>query len=172
MKDVTVSVDGQTIASVTQSPYTFNWVNPISGSHTIQAVAYDYHTLSTASSTISVLVNQDPPPGMTLTSPPTEMVLTPTNIVLSATASVSEFNVGGSIAGVGFYTNGVLYASISGTPYSSTLYLPLTGAGTYTIQAVAMDNLGVTNGSLISTVTAAQDQPPSSVALTSPANGM
>jgi chitinase len=32
--------------------------------------------------------------------------------------------------------------------------------------------LGVTNGSLISTVTAAQDQPPSSVALTSPANGM
>ena len=33
-------VDGQTIASVTQSPYTFNWVNPISGSHTIRAVAY------------------------------------------------------------------------------------------------------------------------------------
>ena len=165
-------VDGQTIATVTQSPYTFNWVNPISGSHTIQAVAYDYHTLSTASSTISVLVNQDPPPGVTLTSPPTETVLTPTNIVLSATASVSEFNVGGSIAGVGFYTNGVLYANITGTPYNSTLYLPLTGAGTYTIQAVAMDNLGVTNGSLISTVTAAQDQPPSSVALTSPANGM
>ena len=165
-------VDGQTIATVTQSPYTFNWVNPISGSHTIQAVAYDYHTLSTASSTISVLVNQDPPPGVTLTSPPTETVLTPTNIVLSATASVSELNVGGSIAGVGFYTNGVLYANITGTPYNSTLYLPLTGAGTYTIQAVAMDNLGVTNGSLISTVTAAQDQPPSSVALTSPANGM
>jgi len=163
-------VDGNAMDSVTQSPYTFNWVNPISGTHTISAIAYDQHTLSTRSATITVIVNQDLPPTVTLTSPQTGTVLAPATIALSAAASPSSSDIGGSIAGVSFYTNGVLVTTVSTAPYFYNLNLPLAG-GVYSIQAVATDDLGVTNASSAATITAVQDQPPSSVVLTSPTNG-
>ena len=163
-------VDGHTIASVTGSPYTFNWVNPISGAHIISAIAYDQHTLSASTTNVTVIINQDLPPNVMLTSPSSGTVLAPTSIPLSATASPSMANNGGSITSLGFYTNGVIYTNITSSPYFCSLSIPLAG-GAYAIQAIATDDLGVTNGSATATVTAIQDQPPSSVALTLPANG-
>ena len=117
-----------------------------------------------------MIVNQDLPPTVTLTSPQTGTVLAPATIALSAAASPSSSDIGGSIAGVSFYTNGVLVTTVSTAPYFYNLNLPLAG-GVYSIQAVATDDLGVTNASSVATITAVQDQPPSSVVLTSPTNG-
>ncbi|RPI54214.1 MAG: hypothetical protein EHM55_11470 [Acidobacteria bacterium] len=89
-----------------------------------------------------------PPPTVTLTSPVDGQTVTaPANLTLLATASVTS----GTIRQVDFYRDGSLVGSDPTQPYSLTLTnLP---AGTYTLRAQAVSDLGASGSSASAFVT-------------------
>jgi len=153
----------------TTSPYVFNWTNVAAGSYTLTAVATDNLGATGTSTAVNVTVNPpaNTPPTATLTAPANGATFTaPANITLTATAS----DPGGSVAKVDFYEGSNLLGTDATNPYSFNW----TGvpAGTYTLTAVATDNLGATGTSSPATiiVNPAGNNPPT-VSITSPVNG-
>lgn len=89
----------------------------------------------------------------------------PANIPISATASDSD----GTVAKVDFFQGATLLASDTTPPYSfSWTNVP---AGTYSLRAVATDNLGATGSSPAVSITARATGQPPIVAVTSPTSG-
>jgi hypothetical protein len=82
------------------------------------------------------------PPTVTLTSPAAgSMFTSPATITVDATAADSD----GSVTSVAFYANGTALGTDSASPYSVSW--PNVPAGTYSLTAVATDNLGATTTS-------------------------
>lgn len=105
-------------------------------------------------------------PTAQITSPANGATFTaPANISIAATASDSD----GTVAKVDFFQGTTALASDTTSPYSFTwTNVP---AGTYSLRAVATDNLGATGSSTVSiTVRATTGQPPV-VSVTSPTSG-
>jgi len=105
------------------------------------------------------------PPNVAITSP-TEgaSFMAPANITINATAS----DIDGTVASVAFYENGTLIGTATTSPYS----VPWSGvqAGSYTLTAIATDNLGATTTSTAVHVSVVNNVPPT-VAIVSPAEG-
>jgi uncharacterized repeat protein (TIGR01451 family) len=123
--------------------YAFTWNSIAAGTYVLTAVATDNLGASTTSTPINVIVNA--PPTVSVTSP-TEgsQYTTPTNIVMSSTASDTD----GSISRVDFYANGSLIGTgTSGgqNQYSFTWTNP--AIGNYALSAIATDNRGATSTS-------------------------
>ncbi|HTI38813.1 MAG TPA: Ig-like domain-containing protein [Vicinamibacterales bacterium] len=112
---------------------------------------------------VAVTAGASGPPGntaptATLTSPASGASFTaPATIALVASAADTD----GSVARVDFYSGQNLLGSSTSSPYTSTW----TGvsAGTYTVTAVATDNLGATGTSSPVTVTVTAPPPPSTL---------
>ena len=130
------------------SPYTFSWSNVAAGSYSLKALAKDNSGATTWSGAVAVTVNANSPPAVSLTSPLGGTSFTaPAAIGLIATASDPD----GSIQKVDFYNGGTLVGTATTAPYVFTwLNVP---AGTYSVSAVARDNLGATAVSTWSSVT-------------------
>jgi len=115
-----------------------------SGSTTVKPAQTTTYTLTATGASgaltrsVTVVVSSgNAAPSVSLTSSASGTTLpAPASVTLNATASDSD----GSIAEVRFYRNGVLAATDTSSPYSATL----TGlaAGSYTVVADAVDNLG------------------------------
>jgi regulation of enolase protein 1 (concanavalin A-like superfamily) len=162
--------NGSTLLSTdTSSPYSYTWNNVAAGSYTLTAVATDNLGAQTTSSPIGVTVNPaaNNPPIVTLTAPADGGTYTaPATVTLTATAS----DPGGSVAKVDFYNGATLLATDTTSPYSYTWNN--VAAGTYTLTAVATDNLGAATTSSPATITVnPAGNPPPIVSITSPANG-
>ena len=120
---------------------------------------------------VSVASGTNQPPSVSLTGPANGVVYPgPANITLSAAASDTD----GTVTKVDFYANGTFLGTDTSSPYS--LYLPGTGAGTYTMTAVARDDDGASTTSgpltvIVSGTASGTNQPPN-VSITSPANGV
>ena len=146
----------------TSVPYGIVWSNAPSGVHALTARATDNYGLVRTSVVVSVTV--DIPPTITLTAPANGANFTayPTNITISANASDSD----GTISKVDFFTNGVLLATDTSSPYS----VPWSNvpAGVHTISARATDNVSVTSDLALLTVKVGL---PPTVSLTSPTDG-
>jgi regulation of enolase protein 1 (concanavalin A-like superfamily) len=136
------------VGSDTTSPYTFSWANVAAGSYTLKAMAVDNSGASTSSSTATVTVNANKPPLVSLTSPLTgTKFAAPATITISATASDPD----GTIQRVDFYNGSVLLGTDTASPYSFT-WLNVV-AGSYSLTAVARDNLGASTVSSWSDIT-------------------
>jgi regulation of enolase protein 1 (concanavalin A-like superfamily) len=136
------------VGSDTTSPYTFSWANVATGSYALKAVAVDNLGASTSSGTATVTVNANKPPLVSLTSPLTGATFAaPATITLSANASDAD----GSIQRVDFYNGSVLLGTDTTSPYSFT-WLNVV-AGSYSLSAVARDNLGASTVSSWSDIT-------------------
>lgn len=159
------------IATDTASPYTATFAGAPVGSYTLTAVAYDNSGASTTSApvTVSVAAAVNKAPTVSLTSPANGASLTaPASIVLSASASDSD----GSVSKVEFYNGTTKLATSTTSPYTYTW----TGvaAGSYSVKAVAYDNLGASTTStpaLVTVAAATATNKAPTVSLTSPANG-
>jgi uncharacterized repeat protein (TIGR01451 family) len=129
-----------TRATVGAFDFACTWNNAAAGNYLLTAVATDNSGASTTSNTVNVSVNA--PPTVSLTSPASgTQYVTPTNIVITSTASDSD----GSINRVEFYANGSLIGN--GTPTGQNQYtFTWTNAitGDYTLTVVAVDNRGAT----------------------------
>ena len=138
--------NGQLIGTVTSGPFNYTWTNLKQGTYQITVTATDNHGGVTTSAPIPITVDQ--PPTVAITAPTTgTQVQNPANVAISATAASPDTN--GSIAKVDFFANSgsgpTLIGEVTQAPYNFTWSSP--AAGTYTITAVATDNLGITTTS-------------------------
>ncbi|WP_460537749.1 Ig-like domain-containing protein, partial [Chitinimonas naiadis] len=156
------------IGSDSSAPYSINWSNVGAGNYNLTAVAVDNQNSSTTSAVIAVSVTGNTAPTVNLTAPSAGASYTaPASITVSANAADSD----GSIARVDFYAAGNLIGSDSSAPYS--ISWSNVAAGSYSVTAVAVDNLGVsTTSSAVSiTVTAGSSNVPPTVSLSAPGAG-
>jgi hypothetical protein len=151
------------IGTDTTSPYSFAWNNVTSGIYSLTAVATDNGGATGTSAPVSITVNAKPT--VSITSPANNAQFTsPANITINATASDSD----GTVSKVDFYQNGILLGTDTTSPYSFAWNS--VGAGSYTLTAIATDNLGgATTSAPIAIVVNPGNNPPS-VSITSPAN--
>ncbi len=161
------------VATVASSPYTVTFTGVPVGSYTVKAVAYDNAGASTSSAPVTVSVGTattvNKAPTVSLTSPANGASFTaPANLVCTASASDSD----GSISRVDFYNGTTKIGTSTTSPYTFTYSnVP---AGSYSLKAVAYDNLGAGATSTTATVTIAAATPtnqPPTVSVTSPLNG-
>ena len=144
----------------TTTPYQFSAADLPAGSYIFTARATDNRGAVTISSGVAVVV--DVPPAITLTAPDDgSIVAAPASITIAATASDPD----GSVAKVEFFNGVAKLGQATAAPYQFAW--SAVPAGTYTITAVATDNLGRSTTS--SPIAIVVDAPPS-VALTSPVN--
>ncbi|HYS27012.1 MAG TPA: Ig-like domain-containing protein [Vicinamibacterales bacterium] len=152
------------VRTATTAPYTATWSGVASGTYTLTAVATDNAGATTTSAARTITVNQRPT--VSLTAPANGATFNaPATIVISANASDAD----GTITKVTFSAGSTVIGTDTSSPYSVTWSnVP---AGTYTLRAVATDNLGATRTSGTRTITVANTNQPPSVSLTSPAAG-
>ena len=136
------------LATLTTSPYTYNWTNVAAGTYSLTAKAFDNAGAVATSSVITAKVNApNQAPSVSITAPANNASYTaPASIAISANATDSD----GSITKVEFYNGSSLLATKTGSPYTHTW----TGvaAGTYSLTAKAYDNNGAITTSSIITV--------------------
>ena len=156
--------NGVSIGADSTFPYSIPFTPTATGSYTLTAVATDNggnQTTSTGAGSPSVTVTNLAAPAIRITSP------TPVQIN-SATTITATTTTAGSIASVQFLANGNALGTVTTAPLTFS-WTP-TAAGTYTLSAVATDNLGSqTTSATISIVVSSGTSPV--VALTSPASG-
>jgi chitinase len=105
-------------------------------------------------------------PTAQITSPANGATLSaPANISIAVTAGDSD----GTVAKVDFFQGSTLLGSDTTPPYGfNWANVP---AGTYSLSAVATDNLGATGSSPVVSITVRSNSQPPTVAVTSPTNG-
>ena len=153
------------LGSDATSPYSFTWTNVAAGSYTINAIATDnLGSVSTTASVAVTVTNVNQTPVVAITSPANNATfVAPASITINANASDDA-----SIAKVDFYNGTTLLGSDATNPYSFT-WTNVT-AGTYTLRAIATDNLGLVSTAASVTVTVSNPNQAPVVAITSPAN--
>ncbi len=156
--------NGTSLGTITTAPFVFNWTPTAAGTYTLSAVATDNLGSQTTSSTVSVTVSAGASPVVSITSPAAGTVNVNTQQTVSATATDSD----GTVTSVRFLVNGAALATLTAFPYATT-WTPTT-AGTYTLQAIATDNLGNTTTSSSVSVTVTSGTAPT-VSISSPAAG-
>jgi thermitase len=148
---VVLYVDGGRFAEDTTSPYGFAWdTTGLSGSHVLQAVAYDSAGNSTSSATVGVNVS---PAASIDTTAPTVAITTPTAgatvIGAVSVAATAQDNVG--VTNVVFYVDNAAVAQSSAAPYAFT-WDTTALSGSHVLKAVAYDAAGNAGVSSIVTV--------------------
>lgn len=137
------------IGTATTAPYSVTWGPVAVGTYSVTAVATDNRNATTTSTSVSVTVIPNALPTVSITSPVSGANFTaPANIAISATALDSD----GTIQKVEFFEGGTnLIATLTAPPYSFTW--TAVPQGTYSLTAVATDNLNGTRTSAAANVT-------------------
>jgi len=142
VKQVEFFVGGTSLGKVTAYPYSITWTPTNLGVYAIDAQVTDNVGNVTTSNTANVTVSTEPPPIVNLTAP---VVGGTTTVSSSVTISANATATSGTISSVQFFENGILIATVTAPPYT-TSFTPLS-AGIYSITAVAKDNAGETTTS-------------------------
>jgi hypothetical protein len=130
------------LGSDNAAPYSLDWTTPAVGPYALKAMATDNSGATAYSPTRPVTIKANSAPAISLTSPLSGASFTaPASIAMTATATDSD----GTVQVVEFYVGTTMVGSDSTSPYSFTW----SGAavGTYSVNAVARDNLGATTAS-------------------------
>jgi uncharacterized repeat protein (TIGR02059 family) len=131
----------------TTSPYTFTWSGVAVGIYSLTAVATDNFGAKTTSVPVSVTVNTGTPPAnippvVNLTDPANNSsYIAPATILITATASDPD----GTISKVEFFHEAIKLGESTSSPYSYTWNS--VASGSYTLTAIATDNLSATTTS-------------------------
>ena len=143
----------------TGNPYRMDVNNLPAGAYTLSAILTD--TIGgTSTNTVSIIVNELP--GIAITNPIDGAgLIAPATFLLQATAS----DVDGTVTQVQFLRGTTIIGLLTNPPYS--LPIQRLSVGSYTFDAVAMDNLGGTSRASIDVLV--KQRP--TVALTAPAAG-
>lgn len=144
--------------------YRVTWNSAPSGKYALTAVATDNSGVTTTSNPVNIMIND--PPVVSLLNPANGALFNaPATITLTSNASDGD----GSIQQVSFYRNGSLIGTSHTTGANQfSISWSNVAAGSYSLTAVATDNLGGTTTS--APVNVVVNAPPT-VSLTSPSNG-
>jgi RHS repeat-associated protein len=149
------------LGASTSAPYSVALTGVAAGNHSYTARATDNNGIATTSGAVSVVVNALP--SVSITSPAAGASFNaPASITITANAADTD----GTVAKVDFYQGTTLLGTSTAAPYS----FAWTGvaAGSYSLTAVATDNLGgtTTSAAVAITVNALP-----SVSITAPTDG-
>jgi RHS repeat-associated protein len=125
------------IGTATASPYTIQWTNVAAGAYSLTAVAIDNANATTTSAAVAITVNALPTVAITAPTAGTTFGA-PATITVTATAADAD----GTIAKVDFYQGSTLIGTATASPY--TISWTNVAAGSYSLTAIATDNLGGT----------------------------
>ena len=162
VQSVQFQLDGNNLgAADASSPYSISWntAGAANGSHILSAVATATLGLQFSSNTITVTVNNGPPPD---TTPPSVSIASPGNGAtvqgtVTVSASASD-NVG--VAGVQFFGDGIaLGPEVTAAPYSISADTTKSSNGLHTVTAIARDAAGNSTTSAPITVTVSNAAP-------------
>lgn len=134
---VSLYVDGQLQATLTQPPFNFplNTLLFASGSHTITARGVD-NSGNQADASITVLFDHVPP-AVSITSPaPGATVSGTITVMVEASDSIS------GVASVTFYINNQPYSTLNQPPFNFTVDISGLAPGSHTLTARAIDRVG------------------------------
>lgn len=135
------------IGSATVSPYNFSWTSVGAGTYTITAKATDNLGAVTTSTAITVIVNANQAPSVSITSPNSgDHFVAPATVSIVATVQDSD----GFIIKVEFYNGGTKLDEDVTSPYSFD-WSGIT-EGSYALTAVAIDDQGLTTVSTVFTL--------------------
>ncbi|MBI5768012.1 MAG: PD40 domain-containing protein [Verrucomicrobia bacterium] len=149
----------------TVSPYNVPWAPGSPGNYTITAQATDNNGNVTTSTPVTVVIGANAPPTVALTSPTAGLSYgLGTQVLIAATASDSD----GSVTNVQFLVNSLVVGTVNAPPYNLS-WRP-TFAGTFSITAVATDNVGNVTTSAARSVTITASGAPA-VTFTNPVAG-
>jgi plastocyanin len=143
------------------APFAGTTNNLAAGSYTLTAIASDNNGLK---ATNSVNITVDTPPTVTITNPLDNATLSaPANVTIQASAS--DPDAGGSVTNVQFLVGSTVLTNETTAPFSAATNN--LAAGSYTLTAIASDNLGVKTTNSVNVVV---DTPPT-VSITNPVSG-
>ncbi|HEX7618674.1 MAG TPA: Ig-like domain-containing protein, partial [Verrucomicrobiae bacterium] len=143
------------------APFAGTTNNLAAGSYTLTAIASDNNGLK---ATNSVNITVDTPPAVTITNPLNNAILSaPANVTIQASAS--DPDAGGSVTNVQFLVGSTVLTNETTAPFSAATNN--LAAGSYTLTAIASDNLGVKTTNSVNVVV---DTPPT-VSITNPVSG-
>ena len=146
------------------SPYSIVWNQVTPGTYSITAKATDNVNATTTSSAVSVTLNGNAAPTVSITSPANNATFTSgSNIAMSANAGDTD----GTVSKVEFYYGGTKIGEDVTSPYSFTWTSP--AVGDYVLTAKAFDNLGAVRTSTAINVSVKAPNVAPTVLLTSPA---
>jgi len=141
-------VDGVLVGSTAVPPYTASWT-AVQGSHTLTAIAWDNFGQASTSAAVTITVNANMPPTVSLVAPTNSATyLRGQTVSLAATASDDV-----SVAGVTFTVDGILVGTDTVEPYTASW--TATTVGSHVLAAVAQDDAGLMSTSTV-TVTVAR----------------
>ncbi|MES2296810.1 MAG: Ig-like domain-containing protein [Pseudomonadota bacterium] len=140
-------LDGDTVlGSVDSAPYTLKLAGVTPGSYQFAARATDNRGLVSTSASAAVTVAANGVPSVALTATP-NVATAPATVTLDALASDAD----GSIKQVEFFNGGISLGKVTTAPFSFAWTNVV--AGSYSVSAVATDNLGATMTSAAVAVT-------------------
>ncbi len=140
------------LGQVTSPPYTYDFSSITTGNFSLTAVAFDNLNAQTTSSPVVIQVKAS---GGGVNVPPTvSLAASPMTVTVGSatTLTASAADSDGTIASVAFMNGTTVLNTDTTAPYSF-VWTP-TAAGTYSLTAVATDNLGAKTTSSAVTVTA------------------
>jgi uncharacterized repeat protein (TIGR02059 family) len=136
------------LGSKSIAPYSFTWANVAAGTYSLTVIATDNLNSKTTSAAISISVIANNlavniPPVVTISNPQKGIKFEKlSTITIDAIASDPD----GTVSKVEFYSNKVKLVELTSAPYTYTW--KNINAGSYSITAVATDNLNATTTSL------------------------
>ncbi len=128
--------NGTVLGTASAAPFNFAWTPSVAGSYTLTAIATDNLGSQTTSAGVTVAVSAGTAPTVVINSPAAGTI----NVNVPQTIVATAVDLDGSISRVDFRANGLSIGSVSTFPYQFT-WTP-TNTGSYTLQAIATDNLG------------------------------
>jgi RHS repeat-associated protein len=147
---------GNVVGTATTPPYSVSWNNIAAGTYAVSAKATATLGGTATSGVVELLVAANTAPAVSLAATPSAATA-PAAITLNATASDSD----GAIARVEFYNGAALLGTVTQTPY--TFSWNNVTAGSYTLTAKAIDELGMATTSAPQTVSIAASAPATKV---------
>jgi hypothetical protein len=146
-------------------PYAFDWITNVAGTYTLTAKATDDQHAITISDPVTIFVNTNMLPTVSITEPPDGTPLTePAHVIIKANANDAD----GTIQRVEFYNETTLLAIDSLAPYAFDW--TAIAAGTYHLTAKAIDDLNAETSSAETKVIVNTNNLPS-VSITNPFDG-
>ncbi|NUM35156.1 MAG: hypothetical protein HUU50_11465 [Candidatus Brocadiae bacterium] len=141
IKQVEIFANAQKIATLTTSPYSYNWTPGTQGQYALTAIATDNHGHTGSSNAVNIVVTDAPV--VSITSPENGSVfLAPANILLGSVATDSPETR--TISKVEFFVNNALVGQ--GSTTGNNLYVyewKDVAAGNYTIKSKATDDKNI-----------------------------
>ena len=163
--------NGVTLGTVTAAPFTFSWTPTAAGAYTLTGVATDNLGTQTTSANFSVVVNAGTAvPVFSPAAPTINGIGGPVTVSVNTAQTISAVatDADGTVASIQFFINGSSIGSAASSPFTVS-WTPTT-SGSYTILAVATDNLGNETTSSATAVTVTSGTAPAGVVVTVPAS--